>query len=145
MQSVDQTLESHKVSNHLEDPENSHDPQKPDNLPSFANDVKVLKPSEDNGEEVGDQRHQVHLHNHFIDNLDFGDWGQVNFTKFIPSLINFLLFGDMRSLATYSTKKKLTATVSKACEKKSTIFCSAFARQPEAPRAAPISPPPSPR
>ena len=73
MQSVDQTLESDKVANHLENPENSHDPQKSDNLPSFPNDVKVLKPGEDDGEEIGNERHQVHLPNHFIDNLDFGD------------------------------------------------------------------------
>ena len=61
MQSVDQTLESHKVANHLEDPENSHDPQKPHYLASFPNDVEVLKSSEDDGEEVGDQCDQVDL------------------------------------------------------------------------------------
>ena len=61
MQGVDQTLESDKVANHLENPENSHDPQKPDNLPSFPNDVKVLKPGEDDGEGIGDECHQVHL------------------------------------------------------------------------------------
>ena len=61
MQSVDQTLESHKVANHLEDPENSHDPQKPHYLASFPNDVKVLKSGEDDGEEVGDQCDQVDL------------------------------------------------------------------------------------
>ena len=61
MQGVDQTLKSHKMSNHLEDPENSHNPQKPDDLPSFPNDVKVLKPGEDDGEEVRNQCNQVHL------------------------------------------------------------------------------------
>ena len=45
----------------------------------------------------------------------FEDWRPS--TKFIPSMRNLFLFGEMRSLATYSTKKKLTATVSKAWEK----------------------------
>ena len=61
MQSVDQRLESDKVANHLEDPENPHDPQKSHYLASFPNDVKVLESGEDYGEEVGDQCDQVHL------------------------------------------------------------------------------------
>ena len=109
MQGVDQTLKSHKMSNHLEDPENSHNPQKPDDLPSFPNDVQILKTSEDDGEEVRNQCNQVHLGNKIL------FWAiLVDCTKFIPSLINFFLFGEIRSLATYSIKKKLTATVSKA-------------------------------
>ena len=49
------------MSNHLEDPENPHDPQKPDYLASFPDDVKVLESGQDDGEEVGDQCDQVHL------------------------------------------------------------------------------------
>ena len=66
MQGVDQTLKSHKMSNHLEDPENSHNPQKPDDLPSFPNDVQILKTSEDDGEEVRNQCNQVHLGNKIL-------------------------------------------------------------------------------
>ena len=143
MQSVDQTLETHKVANHLEDPENSHNPQKPDYLPSFPNDVKVLKSGKDDREEVGDQCHQVDLDFTLL-TCFLGSTMRADCTKFIPSMINLFLFGEMRSLATYSTKKKLTATVSKACEKENHLV-QLFSCKPGVPPAAPSSPPPSPR
>ena len=61
MQSVDEGLEPSKVANHLEDPQNPHDPQQPDDLPRLPDDVQVLKSGQEDGEEVGNQGDQVHL------------------------------------------------------------------------------------
>ena len=61
VQSVDKGLEPNEVAHHLEDPQNPHDPQQPHDLPRLADDVQIFKPSQENGEEVGNQGNQVHL------------------------------------------------------------------------------------
>ena len=113
VQSVDEGLEPHEVANHLEDPQNPHDPQQPDDLPRLPDDVQVFKPGQEDGEEVGNQGDQVHLEYQWTIHL-YDMNRSADFTRFIPSLTNFFLFGEIKSLATYSTKKKLTATVSNA-------------------------------
>ena len=69
VQSVDKGLEPNEVANHLEDPQNPHDPQQPDDLPRLPDDVQVFKPGQENGEEVGNQGNQVHLEYHWIIHL----------------------------------------------------------------------------
>lgn len=129
------------MSNHLEDPENSHDPQKPDNLPSFPNDVKVLKPGEDDGEGIGDECHQVHLR-----------WTTFTFLMFSAKLYQvhsileklFLVWRNEKPCDILD-KEEADGDCVKSLMREKKPPCSTFSGEPGVPPAAPSSPPPSPR
>ena len=59
LESVEQGLKSSKMSDKLEDPENPHDPHQADHLPRLPDDLKVLKPLEDQREVEGDDGKKI--------------------------------------------------------------------------------------
>ena len=63
----DETLESSKVSHHLEDPHDSHDPQQSDDLSRLANNFQVLQTKHDRREEKRRDSQEVN-HIHFVTN-----------------------------------------------------------------------------
>ena len=63
-ESVDETLQPRKVSHHLEDPHDSHDPQQTDDLPRLPDDLQVLKTNQNGREEEGgdgEKVYQIHF------------------------------------------------------------------------------------
>ena len=59
LKSVEERLQASKVSDQFEDPQNPHDPDKPDHLPCLPDDLKVLKPLEDQREVEGDDGKKI--------------------------------------------------------------------------------------
>ena len=59
LKSVEERLQASKVSDQFKDPQNPHDPDKPDHLPRLPDDLKVLKPLEDQREVEGDDGKKI--------------------------------------------------------------------------------------